>query len=685
MAVNLSIVGGVAQQFFTNNGVPLSGGLIYTYFAGTSTTAATYTTSSGLIAHSNPIVLDSAGRVPTGEIWLTDGISYKFVLKDSNNSLIATYDNVTGINSSVVNFTSSQEIQTATASQTVFTLTTMQYQPGTNSLSVFVNGINQYGPGAQYAYVETNSTTVTFITGLSVGASVKFTTAVINSSSYGTATQISYTPPFSSSTVTNVSAKLAQLVSVKDFGAVGNGTTDDTTAINNAIAAISSPAGGTVYFPSGNYKITSTISWSDKPLTLSGDASGFQSGTGTRITVAGGVTAFNVKNGTNGYGRDSCIENFNILSLSSGSGSDVGILVQCKMTLRNVMVQNFGSHGVHVLSAISSPDVTINANLFYFENLKCYTNYGNGLHIAGIDSNAGSTINFDGSNNTGWGLYDVANISNTHIGPHVSGNTAGGYYFAQYTRVVGGYKETDGKSGVTIAATGAGYCNLDFLANEDPITDGGAAPSRITIRGNGAVISTNLAVASGVSATPAMLAKSTSIDVTVPINSNAANPINAINTATTSYVISAKSPTASTGQNYYSNSVTASGTGWNHFLGQSDNATVTNIIISGNGNVTNANNSYGAISDVSLKENIVDATSKLDDLLKVKIKNFNLISDVNKEKQIGVIAQELKSVFPSMVAVGQDGKLGVKYSIFVPILIKAIQELSDKVTALQNK
>jgi hypothetical protein len=237
MAVNLSPVGGVAAQFFTNDGVPLAGGLIYTYLAGTNTPAASYTTNAGTIAHSNPIVLDSAGRVPTGEIWLTDGISYKFVLSDANDTLLATYDNIVGINSNFINYTGSQEIQTATAGQTVFTLTTMQYQPGTGSLSVFVDGVNQYGPGAQYAYVETSGTVVTFASGLHVGASIKFTTTQINASSYGDAFQISYTPPFTNSVATNVGDKLSQYVSVVDFGAVGDGVTDDTTAFVAALAA----------------------------------------------------------------------------------------------------------------------------------------------------------------------------------------------------------------------------------------------------------------------------------------------------------------------------------------------------------------------------------------------------------------------------------------------------------------
>ena len=118
------------------------------------------------------------------------------------------------------------------------------------------------------------------------------------------------------------------------------------------------------------------------------------------------------------------------------------------------------------------------------------------------------------------------------------------------------------------------------------------------------------------------------------------------------------------------------------------------LYIYGNGNVVNLNNSYGALSDVKLKENIVDATSKLDDLMKVKIRNYNLIGD--DKKQIGVVAQELEEVFPAMIdesidyedkeVTDEEGNVStekidlgtttksVKYSVFVPMLIKSIQE-----------
>ncbi len=97
MAVNLSSFAGAGWQLFSNNGVPLAGGLIYSYAAGTSTPAATYTTSAGSIANTNPIVLNAFGRT-ANEIWLTAGSNYKFILRDSTGNLIGTYDNISGIN-----------------------------------------------------------------------------------------------------------------------------------------------------------------------------------------------------------------------------------------------------------------------------------------------------------------------------------------------------------------------------------------------------------------------------------------------------------------------------------------------------------------------------------------------------------------------------------------------------------
>jgi hypothetical protein len=171
MAVNLSPAGGVAAQFFDNSGNPLSGGKIYTYAAGTTTNQATYTSSSGSTAHTNPIILDSAGRVPGGEIWLTDQVSYKFVIRTSTDVLIGTYDNIVGINNTV------------------------------------------------------------------------------------NAENVVYDPPFTGGVQTNVEAKLAQTISIKDFGAL---TTN--SAAQNATALLAAEATGAndIYVPPGTYNVTGT-------------------------------------------------------------------------------------------------------------------------------------------------------------------------------------------------------------------------------------------------------------------------------------------------------------------------------------------------------------------------------------------------------------------------------------------
>ena len=294
MAVNLSPVGGVAAQFFDNSGQVLTGGKLYTYLAGTTTPAATYTTNSGLTANSNPIVLNAAGRVAdSGEIWLTDGINYKFVLKDSNDVQIAVWDNISGINSNFVNYTLQEQTFTATQGQTVFTLTGgLQYTPATNNLSVFVNGSKQV---AGTNYLETSTTVFTFLTGLNVGDVVDAITAIPVATNVISSVNVSYNQGGTGAVTTNVQAKLQQTVSVKDFGAVGNGSTDDTAAIQNAIDYVYDNGLGKLYFPAGNYKIT-------KSLMVWGNQTATYNGKGISLIGADSTNTIITKTTNTGYG-----------------------------------------------------------------------------------------------------------------------------------------------------------------------------------------------------------------------------------------------------------------------------------------------------------------------------------------------------------------------------------------------
>lgn len=84
------------QTIFGPTGLPLAGGQIFTYQAGSSTPLSTYTTINGNIVQTNPIILGTDGKLAQ-ELWLQSGYSYKFVLEDANNNLINTYDNIAGI------------------------------------------------------------------------------------------------------------------------------------------------------------------------------------------------------------------------------------------------------------------------------------------------------------------------------------------------------------------------------------------------------------------------------------------------------------------------------------------------------------------------------------------------------------------------------------------------------------
>jgi hypothetical protein len=112
------------------------------------------------------------------------------------------------------------------------------------------------------------------------------------------------------------------------------------------------------------------------------------------------------------------------------------------------------------------------------------------------------------------------------------------------------------------------------------------------------------------------------------------------------------------------------------------------LLIWSNGSVVNKTGSYGTISDRKYKENIVDATPKLDDLMQLKVRNFNMIGD--EIKQIGFIAQEFEEVFPNMIDTSIDKNTkeeykSIKTSVLIPMLVKAIQELKAEIDELKNK
>lgn len=231
--VALSSLGGAGWQFFDDNGVILSGGMLYSYLAGTTGPATTYTSSAGTIPNTNPIVLDAAGR-PPNEIWLDPNISYKFVLKTATGVSIWTKDDIYAIQSS-------------------------------GPLNTFIANLASASAGKGAALV---------------------------GYSQGSANAVART----------VNDRLRDYVSVKDFGAVGDGVTDDTIAIQAAVDYAISSDTHSVFFPFAQrerYRLTSTIVISASGFQLLGNVAPiYEPETGGYIFGDRGVTdLFNYGNG----------------------------------------------------------------------------------------------------------------------------------------------------------------------------------------------------------------------------------------------------------------------------------------------------------------------------------------------------------------------------------------------------
>jgi hypothetical protein len=124
------------------------------------------------------------------------------------------------------------------------------------------------------------------------------------------------------------------------------------------------------------------------------------------------------------------------------------------------------------------------------------------------------------------------------------------------------------------------------------------------------------------------------------------------------------------------------------------NTGTSSFIVWTNGNVQNTNNSYTAISDIKLKENIVDANSQWDDLKALRVRNYNL-KEGQTHTQIGLVAQEVEPISPGLVYESPDRDeegtdLGtvtksVNYSVLYMKAVKALQEAMERIEQLEQR
>lgn len=312
-------------------------------------------------------------RNPTNIVWSTPGL-----IASSTSAYATAYaDTFTG-NGSTTSWT-------LTADPVVI-----------NNLDVSINGVTQT-PTVDYTI---SGTTFTTTTAAPIGSIilVKYRQALPNSY-YGTANNVGYTPAGTGAVATNVQNKLRENVSVKDFGAVGDGVANDTTAIQNAINA-----GKFIHFPAGTYKF-STLQLNHDNCILVGDG---QKATVLTSTATSGSIIYNPDQAT--VTRYYCgIKGMQIVAPSVTSTANVKIIDWRSMQFGSIEDVWIFGNSTAGLAGVYLGTVT-------YAVTECTYNYLKNLYIGGV----GYGVQF----------FDGAN-TNTLINCRVQpGASAYGYHLA---------------------------------------------------------------------------------------------------------------------------------------------------------------------------------------------------------------------------------------------------------------
>ncbi|MFM0566974.1 glycosyl hydrolase family 28-related protein [Paraburkholderia caledonica] len=351
----MQLIPNAKQQFIDQNGLPLASGTVGFYFPGTLNAKPTYQDAAGTIANTNPVTLDSRGQAL---IW-GSGV-YRQIVKDGSGVTIwdqVTEDPNAGLTGNITDakFVAGTDFTPGTTTQL-----TLPVAPGSSTnLWIFFDAAFQ----ADDQISSVSGTTLTFASPIPIGVqevNVKIgTTIAVGIPAAGTVTdatvsagagidssKLSFLQTGSGAKRRSIQSRLADSISVKDFGAKGDGTTDDTDAFNLAIAAANAAGGGSVYVPVGTYMIKPTgISMLSNVLLYGADAfacvlkanaattSGMISaqsganGWGIRgLTIDGGdfVTSIPLipTNGANDFFIEDCvIQKFNVFGIGLNGGS----------------------------------------------------------------------------------------------------------------------------------------------------------------------------------------------------------------------------------------------------------------------------------------------------------------------------------------------------------------------------
>lgn len=242
----------------------------------------------------------------------------------------------------------------ATAGQTLFTLSGWTYTQATNSLLVFINGQRQI---ISRDFTETSSSSFTLLEGCIVGDFVDIIGFPQISLSAVVPGSISLGSNYSLANYLSDS-----IINVKLYGVKGDGTTDDTVAIQ---AIINTYVGRTLFFPAGTYKITATISIKAAPVWsifgpgvhILGD------GVGTTFIdsrVIGGP-AFDIDSDIHGgsyhANMGTKIEHLQIMTASAQANSTgIRVLNGYQVSLCNLVIRGLTGNGIELKNGLYTDD-----------------------------------------------------------------------------------------------------------------------------------------------------------------------------------------------------------------------------------------------------------------------------------------------------------------------------------------
>ena len=680
MAAILSAVYGGGAQLFTNTNAPLAGGKIYTYLAGSTTPAATWTDSTQLVQNANPLVLDSYGRLST-EIWLANAVSYKFIVTDSSGNQIGTViDNIPGVNSNnatqsewvagstptyisttsfsvpgnqATTYTGSRRVQFSVNSGTYYgtivsgtyngsTLTTVVITPDSTALDASLSGVN-------YGFLNATPSSLPPITGITA-ASVQNQQYVYGTTT-GTAAAFVLAP----------SVAISSYVAGQEFDVVFNATNTAGATIN-----ISGQGAIALVRPNGAGGYTA--------VTGGSVASGWRS----RVGIIAGPLAV-IRDGINGY--------FGSLSTGAYLGASTAL---------TYFMDSASANGLLARGSSASPanraDVYAGGSLVgYFTST--------GLNATAIGATTPSTGAFTTLSASGAATLGA------------SGGTDGTVLFKRASDgiQVGSLIVDSANSRLKLSSGydllsiwGSGTKFADFSSTGLAVTGALSATGSITANsGAGFVVITNTQGTAGSPVSIPMvvdnyksagmysvnnlgdsngtwfkwkvnsIANVLSDAMTLDASGNFFVGTTGVNPAGNAFVYAPSNAFAQLGHI----TGTASAVPYVQFMYNA--GVIGSITQSGTTAVL-----YNTTSDARLKENIVNAESATPLIDQIQVRQYDWKSD-GSHQRYGFIAQELVEVYPEAVHQPEDPEamMAVDYSKLVPLLLKEVQELRQRLTA----